>query len=167
MTRLRLPSSGQCTKLLHPQVQTFQYPLSMTEDKPVLEKRVCIDSDDGRAGCQETCGFVEWRGLPLWWAWGNLRCSLLCGSDPASTEFYQEGEYNLAFKQPEAQQTPDKNITSTELAELYLTLIKVHDNVLVEDSFAQDDWNAWTEFHQRNSIELSRWWSICYQSKAS
>jgi enolase len=38
--------------------------------------------------------------------------------------------------------------------EMYKDLIKKYPIHLLEDPFAEDDWDAWTEFHKQTNIEL-------------
>jgi len=64
------------------------------------------------------------------------------GIDPASSEFYRDGDYDLGFKSD----TPQR-YTSTELADLYRSLVDKYPIVLLEDPFAQDDWDSWKSFH--------------------
>ena len=73
------------------------------------------------------------------------------GIDPASSEFYQQndGKYNLGMKWEKP-----KNLSKKALADLYHRLLKSYPIVLLEDPFAQDDWNAWTEFNQDCPVEL-------------
>ncbi|KAI5303810.1 hypothetical protein KEM56_007166 [Ascosphaera pollenicola] len=74
------------------------------------------------------------------------------GIDPASTEFYKsDGTYNLGFKT----NTPEI-LTSAQLAALYHDLISKYPIILLEDPFAQDDWNSWSTFKKQvgDKIEL-------------
>jgi enolase len=41
-----------------------------------------------------------------------------------------------------------------ELSNLYRELIEKYPIVLLEDPFAQDDWDAWSKFNQTCKIEL-------------
>lgn len=74
------------------------------------------------------------------------------GIDPASTEFYKsDGTYDLGFKTD----TPEI-FTAGQLANLYHDLIKKYPIILLEDPFAQDDWDSWSSFKQEvgDRIEL-------------
>ncbi len=70
--------------------------------------------------------------------------------DPASSEFFcEDASYNLGFK--------DKTsniLSTTELQKLYNRLISKYPIVLLEDPFAEDDWESWTTFNKTCSIEL-------------
>jgi enolase len=54
--------------------------------------------------------------------------------DPASSEFFREGKYDLGIKD----KTPAK-MSPDELADLYRDLIAKYPLVLLEDPFAEDD----------------------------
>ena len=64
--------------------------------------------------------------------------------DPASSEFFKDGKYDLDFKNPNPD--PAKRLSGKELAELYERLINKYPIVLLEDPFAEDDWDAWVHF---------------------
>lgn len=69
--------------------------------------------------------------------------------DPASSEFYANGKYDLGFK------TNDSNVLSSEeLHALYKSLLDRYPIILLEDPFAEDDWNAWQAFNKDCSVEL-------------
>lgn len=71
------------------------------------------------------------------------------GVDPASSEFFKNDEYDIGFKW-EKSNPMDK----PAMAELYHDLIKKYPITLLEDPFAQDDWEAWTAFNKDCKIEL-------------
>ena len=56
--------------------------------------------------------------------------------DPASSEFYKDGKYNIDGKQ----------ISSEELAKYYAGLCERYPIVSIEDGFAEDDWDGWQHF---------------------
>lgn len=70
------------------------------------------------------------------------------GIDPASSEFFGNGYYDLGFKSDEP-----RKLTSTELADLYRALVDKYPIVLLEDPFAQDDWEAWKHFHVVSKLD--------------
>lgn len=71
------------------------------------------------------------------------------GIDPASSEFFKDDKYDLGFK------SNDSNAqTKPQMAKLYNELIEQYPIVLLEDPFAQDDWEAWTSFMKTCKIEL-------------
>lgn len=72
------------------------------------------------------------------------------GLDPASSEFVcDDGTYDLGFK------TGSSNtFLAQELHKLYSTLTSKYPIVLLEDPFAEDDWDSWTEFQKGCKIEL-------------
>jgi len=66
------------------------------------------------------------------------------GIDPASSEFFRGDDgYDLGFKSD----SPN-TLSSTKLSNLYEALMDKYPIVLLEDPFAQDDWNSWTAFHE-------------------
>jgi len=65
--------------------------------------------------------------------------------DPASSEFFRDGNYDLGIKdKTSAKLTPDG------LADLYRELIAKYPLVLLEDPFAEDDFPSWTSFMEKN-----------------
>ena len=72
--------------------------------------------------------------------------------DVASSEFYKDGKYDLDFKNPNSD--PTKWLTGAELAELYEGYAKKYPIIMIEDPFDQDDWEAFTHFTARTSIEI-------------
>ncbi|QKX63340.1 uncharacterized protein TRUGW13939_10510 [Talaromyces rugulosus] len=69
--------------------------------------------------------------------------------DPAASEFFKSGKYDLGMKahKPNA-------LSADELQELYKSLLDQYPIILLEDPFAEDDWEAWKSFHQNYSVEL-------------
>lgn len=72
--------------------------------------------------------------------------------DPASSEFYKDGKYDLDFKNPKP--NPSKKLSGEQLAELYISLLKKYPIVSLEDPFAEDDWESWTHFFSKAPKEL-------------
>lgn len=64
------------------------------------------------------------------------------GMDVAASEFYQDGMYNLDFKNASAQ--PPNKKSSDEMISLYGDYIQHYPIVSIEDPFDQDDWAAYT-----------------------
>lgn len=79
---------------------------------------------------------------------GKIKIAL----DVASSEFYKDGKYDLDFKNPNSD--PSKWKTGTELADHYLDLIKKYPIVSIEDPFDQDDWEAWSHFTAKSTIQI-------------
>lgn len=75
------------------------------------------------------------------------------GIDPAASEFFECGRYNLSFKAEGGKQQQQK-LSTNELCGLYNNLLRDYPIVLLEDPFAQDDWNSWRDFNKTCSIEL-------------
>jgi enolase len=69
----------------------------------------------------------------------NLKPGLQVGIalDPASTEFYQSGKYNLA--------TENRSLSSSEMVKLYEKLVSNYPIISIEDGLAEEDWDGWKE----------------------
>ncbi|KAJ5392056.1 hypothetical protein N7509_007546 [Penicillium cosmopolitanum] len=68
--------------------------------------------------------------------------------DPASSEFFRESKYDIGFK------GATKLKTAKEMMGLYQSLLEEYPVVLLEDPFAQNDWDSWTEFNKACPVEL-------------
>jgi len=55
--------------------------------------------------------------------------------DPASSEFYKNGRYELAGE--------GKSLSSEEMVEYYINLCDKYPIVSIEDGLAEDDWDGW------------------------
>jgi len=68
--------------------------------------------------------------------------------DPASSEFYQDGVYNL--------RTEGRQATSAEMVEMYAEWVKKYPIVVLEDGLAEDDWEGWQLLNQTigDKVEL-------------
>jgi enolase len=55
--------------------------------------------------------------------------------DPASSEFFEDGKYNL--------KTEGRKLSSAEMIDYYENLIKKYPIVSIEDGLSQDDWEGW------------------------
>lgn len=60
---------------------------------------------------------------------------IMIALDPASSEFYSNGMYNL--------RSEDKIVTSDEMVEMYAEWADKYPLIVLEDGLAQDDWNGW------------------------
>lgn len=69
--------------------------------------------------------------------------------DPASTSFFKGGAYDLGFKTNQPRPT-----TAADLSKMYSDLIAKYPIVLLEDPFAEEDWDAWSAFNKHCPIEL-------------
>jgi enolase len=78
----------------------------------------------------------------------TLGTDIIFGIDAAATEFYKEGIYEL---KKEA-----KNLSSSELADFYLDLLKKYPIKTVEDIFSEDDWQGFQEFLSKteNKVQI-------------
>lgn len=74
------------------------------------------------------------------------------GIDPAASQFYKDGKYDLDFKNPDSD--PGKWITGKELADLYLGYVKKYPIVFIEDPFAEDDWESFSHFTASTDIQV-------------
>ncbi|MCX6113248.1 MAG: phosphopyruvate hydratase [Proteobacteria bacterium] len=66
--------------------------------------------------------------------------------DPASSEFYKDGKYNI----------DGKKLSSKEMTAYYSDLCSKYPIVSIEDGFAEDDWNGWEHFREQmgNKIQI-------------
>jgi enolase len=61
--------------------------------------------------------------------------------DPASSEFVHDGIYDLGLKDKVS-----PKLSPAQLSDLYRELIAKYPIVLLEDPFAEDDWETWSKF---------------------
>jgi len=68
--------------------------------------------------------------------------------DPAASEFYEDGRYNL--------RTEKRTCSSEEMVDYLQKLIGTYPICSIEDGLAEDDWGGWQTLNQRmgDSIEL-------------
>ena len=68
--------------------------------------------------------------------------------DPASSEFFEEGRYQL--------RTEKRTCSSEEMVEYYEKLMNTYPICSIEDGLAEDDWDGWKVLNSRvgDSIEL-------------
>src|SRR3989344_1720293 len=71
----------------------------------------------------------------------NLRLGfdIFIGLDPASNDFYNEGNYRIKDKAT--------GLTSRELIDFYTMLNSQYHLLYLEDGMAEDDWNGWQELY--------------------
>lgn len=74
------------------------------------------------------------------------------GMDCAASEFYQDGKYNLDFKNPK----PDSSliIEPGKLMDIYHSFVKEFPIVSIEDPFDQDDWASWAKMTGNTKIQI-------------
>ncbi len=70
----------------------------------------------------EKAGYV--LGRDIWFA-----------LDPASSEFFEDGVYNLAGE--------GRKLTSAEMVRFYVELVDRYPIISIEDGMAEDDWEGW------------------------
>ncbi|HEX6797585.1 MAG TPA: phosphopyruvate hydratase [Ktedonobacterales bacterium] len=63
------------------------------------------------------------------------------GIDPAASEFYHDGKYELARE--------GRMLTSTEMVALYEQWVGQYPIISIEDGLAEDDWQGWAELTRR------------------
>ncbi len=68
----------------------------------------------------------------------KLREDISFGIDPAASEFFVDGKYNLAKE--------GKTVTSDELSGFFQNLASKYPIISMEDIFAEDDWEAFQKF---------------------
>lgn len=74
------------------------------------------------------------------------------GIDPASQEFFvKDGRYDLGIK---SKGERNNVLSPSQLSKVYRDLISKYPIILLEDPFAQDDWNSWTMFLKDASVEV-------------
>ena len=61
--------------------------------------------------------------------------------DPASTEFFKDGKYNLAGE--------GKILTPSQMVDYYQSLVKKYPIISIEDGMAEEDWDGWKEITER------------------
>jgi enolase len=61
--------------------------------------------------------------------------------DPAASEFYEDGAYNLECE--------DKQLSSEEMIAYYETLVGKYHIFSIEDGLGEDDWDAWPTMNER------------------
>jgi enolase len=61
--------------------------------------------------------------------------------DPASSELYEDGRYNLASE--------GRSLTSAEMVDLWADWVSKYPIVSIEDGLAEDDWDGWALLTQR------------------
>ncbi|MBS3101080.1 phosphopyruvate hydratase, partial [Candidatus Woesearchaeota archaeon] len=68
--------------------------------------------------------------------------------DSASSEFYENGKYNLKKEK--------RKLTSDEMIDLYDNWIKRYPIISIEDGLAQDDWSGWQRLNKRlgNKVQI-------------
>ncbi|QYJ17116.1 Enolase [Rubrobacter xylanophilus DSM 9941] len=77
---------------------------------------------------------VERSGYSL----GDQVCFAL---DPAASEFYEDGRYELAGE--------GRSLTREEMVDYYVRLCDEHPIISIEDGLAEDDWEGWTMISER------------------
>ena len=66
---------------------------------------------------------------------------IFLGLDPAASEFYHDGKYELARE--------GRTLTASEMVSLYEQWIGEYPIITIEDGLAEDDWAGWAELTQR------------------
>lgn len=56
--------------------------------------------------------------------------------DPASSEFYEDGKYNLSGE--------GRVLTPSEMADFYVDLVNKYPIISIEDGMAENDWEGWS-----------------------
>ncbi|MGF1473121.1 MAG: phosphopyruvate hydratase [Rubrobacteraceae bacterium] len=82
---------------------------------------------------------VERSGYSL----GDQICFAL---DPAASEFYEDGSYNLAGE--------DKTLSADEMVDYYVRLSDQHPIISIEDGLDEDDWDGWSTLTEQLGKKL-------------
>lgn len=61
--------------------------------------------------------------------------------DPAASEFYEDGMYNL--------KSENRKLTSVEMVDYYIDLCERYPIISIEDGFAEDDWEGFKLFQEK------------------
>jgi enolase len=61
--------------------------------------------------------------------------------DPAASEFYENGKYNLRKE--------GRVLSGAEMVDFYASWVKQYPIVSIEDGLAEDDWETWAELNKR------------------
>lgn len=74
--------------------------------------------------------------------------------DPASSEFFdrESQTYDLDFKSGDKKE--HRKLNSEAMSDLYRSLVDKYPIVLLEDPFAEDDWESWTKFVASNAGKI-------------
>lgn len=85
--------------------------------------------------------------------------------DPASSEFFSYGNYEPNVQSPKQLAELSRSYfsygnyepnfqSSKQIAELYRSLLQNYPIVLLENPFAETDWDSWIEFNKNCPVEL-------------
>jgi len=61
--------------------------------------------------------------------------------DPASSEIYEDGKYQL--------RSENRSLSSTEMADYYAELVEKYPITSIEDGMAEDDWEGWVDLRKK------------------
>ena len=61
--------------------------------------------------------------------------------DPAASEFYEDGKYNLRKE--------GRVLSGAEMVDFYASWVKQYPIISIEDGLAEDDWGTWAELNKR------------------
>ncbi|CCH61211.1 hypothetical protein TBLA_0E01540 [Henningerozyma blattae CBS 6284] len=79
---------------------------------------------------------------------GKIKIAL----DPASSEFFKDDKYDLGFKT--TTKDPAQVLTGKQLGDLYHSLCQKYPIISIEDPFAEDDWESWTNYFPRAGVQI-------------
>lgn len=113
--------------------------------KKLLSKRglsTAVGDEGGFApNLPSNAAAVEALGEAVEAAGYNLGQQVLLGLDVASSEFYQDGVYNLASE--------NRRFNSAEFCDYLAELVGQFPIVTIEDGMAEDDWDGWKMLTER------------------
>jgi enolase len=66
---------------------------------------------------------------------------IMLAMDPAASEFYEDGKYNLASE--------GRLLTGAEMVDLYASWVKRYPIISLEDGLDEDDWESWELIDER------------------
>ncbi|MFA6088803.1 MAG: phosphopyruvate hydratase [Candidatus Woesearchaeota archaeon] len=73
------------------------------------------------------------------------------GMDVAASEFFENGKYNLDFKNPKALDSMKK--TGEEMIKVYEQFVKDYGLISIEDPFDQDDWTTYSKLTKAVGVQ--------------
>jgi enolase len=114
--------------------------------KPILKERG-FNTNVGTEGAYAPAGIksnedpLEYIEQAIKAAGYALGSDLGIALDPASSEFFNQGTYNLACE--------GKQLSSEEMIAYYEDLLSKYNAFSIEDGLAEDDWDAWPKMNAK------------------
>ncbi|HPA72956.1 MAG TPA: phosphopyruvate hydratase [Spirochaetota bacterium] len=74
---------------------------------------------------------------------------IMLAMDPAASEFYDKQKKRYVFAKSDK-----RELTSQEMADLYLDLVKKYPIISIEDGMAEDDWEGWKYLTEKGGDKI-------------